>query len=956
MDLSGTTKGTKISKWGRGMIMAKSVDAGSLIYLHKAMGFAHKFIGWDRPFPLSLADYLKREEAKGGAYDHVLIWVPSARFGRHLVAGLFPETATAIHPPRILTPAQYFSIWQESTEGLAGEVERLLAWRAVLAAAHPNQLVKLFPGMAEKGRSEVPLELAGQLVALQDELAELGWSIERVAQAEREETERWEALALLEDSYHEHLSRTVKADPHVVLGRKHVIPEEFIVCRKLIIAGIHNLTMRHERLIADHAAAGMEVEFIWSLPEDLARTLDEFGRPLPDKWGDMELPSKLVQGVFKKFADPRKPIEQVIELADRYGEPVDVLSLVTCEEDIRSCLIETGALQEVEFYNPDGVAMEKGVLGQLLLMHLDWWRSGKLDTLASLLEHPVFQQWCGQQGMDAYRLQKDLSKVRKEHLIVTYRALGADGLVVSEEIRRLRMLAKLMETYLFNDFAKGFLKGIWVLLNRLVENAVGDEENVHGLVEELYEVYGDRLRDNDGMDALRYLLRTRRYYPERSQTERPVSGWLEAAWETAPHLVVLGIPDSKVPGGKSPSSFLGPGLRTALGLPGHLEESAFHALRLRVLLECRERYGRLDLIHYAHNLAEEPTLPSRFLFHAAPGATVDRVRLLLEKVLPEPVPSARFGITYTLPEPAAPNSISASGLRTYLIDPFQYYLRYCNRWQPLEGYPVELDALLFGQLAHSVLEAYGADSTTRHLRESQSIASVLSQNLDTEVLRKFGSSMLVPVQIQVDSLRQRLRHAAKILADLRDDGWEIYETEWNFGKHAEIHIDGLKLSGIIDLILYKESSEEYLIVDYKTSDSSKGARGEHLTGKQKLTGEETLPERYFTQDEKTYRWDDLQLPIYAHALFEARGIEADCAYISLTKAVSNIKFSRFLLTQDELESALRCTRAIIAKIRKGEFPAGSAQGYNEPYLLWFGGDFAQNIACDWKAKHMEVGS
>ena len=62
--------------------------------------------------------------------------------------------------------------------------------------------------------------------------------------------------------------------------------------------------------------------------------------------------------------------------------------------------------------------------------------------------------------------------------------------------------------------------------------------------------------------------------------------------------------------------------------------------------------------------------------------------------------------------------------------------------------------------------------------------------------QRFGGELTLPLVVQFESARQRLRAAAEIEARERQDGWRTERVEWKF----EFPLGGLTVSGKIDRI------------------------------------------------------------------------------------------------------------------------------------------------------------
>ena len=71
-------------------------------------------------------------------------------------------------------------------------------------------------------------------------------------------------------------------------------------------------------------------------------------------------------------------------------------------------------------------------------------------------------------------------------------------------------------------------------------------------------------------------------------------GWLELLWEDAPHLVVTGLNDGRLPETVAGDPFLPEALRARLGLKTNEARFARDAYLLAALTACRTGAGRLD--------------------------------------------------------------------------------------------------------------------------------------------------------------------------------------------------------------------------------------------------------------------------------------------------------------------------------------------------------------------------
>jgi hypothetical protein len=79
-------------------------------------------------------------------------------------------------------------------------------------------------------------------------------------------------------------------------------------------------------------------------------------------------------------------------------------------------------------------------------------------------------------------------------------------------------------------------------------------------------------------------------------------------------------------------------------------------------------------------------------------------------------------------------------------------------------------------------------------------------------------------------------------------------------------------------------------------------------------------EALFELDGKTYRWINLQLPLYTLAMRSTGKANIRVAYFNLAKTLDKSEFARWHdLTEAHLDSAYACAAAVIRRIQAGQF-------------------------------------
>lgn len=929
------------------------------------MDIHRQCLGWDKPFTMAVAERLSLEEP-GGQLDGTMVWVPSARAGRHILSELFSgaeDGNEAFHPPRLLTPVQFEQALQP-VGTLASESLQFLAWKTVVYRASPSQLAALFPVVPEQGRHQWAFSVAEQLKRLRLRLAEDGEDFRSIhAAGPDQDRDRWGVLAHLESAYLEALRGDGLSDPEECFEGRLEASLPLLEYKRLVIAGILNLSKLQEAAARFLQRRGIAIELYLPIPDEELGHFDDWGRPNPDYWQSAPLPPGLVHGAVQRTGDPRDLVDETLALADVYQQQVDALVLGAPDAELTRYTVERSRLTATPMYTPEGKALSATAWGRLLGLLPRGGGDIRLRSLLELLRHALFRKWISNQGCSVAEVERALIKLLKEQMLESVSQLRDPALKPMKAAGVVRDFLKEAEAVLRPKPADArFPDWLWGILQTVSSGIELSEEAgaVLGALEEILqdlqsELDPGRVREEDYWSLLGYLMENRHHYPEREASERPVSGWLELPWERAPHLVVLGLPDRKVPGSDGTDAFLTPRLCEQLKLVGPPENAAFHAFRLRLLLESRKTWGKLDILLPDRGLDDDPELPCRFLFLADESDILERVDLLMSsRSSTETALPAEFGAQLAMPGCPPVERISVTDFRAYLTSPLHYLLERKLRWAAPRELPLELDPMAFGTLAHTVLEQLSATEEGAALSNEKDIRGYLEAALSKVAGEEFGSQPSVPVLIQVNGLRERLHAAASLIAAERRAGWRPVRSEWHFRDDIALSIENVLVSGTIDLVERNEENGRYRIIDYKTSEKAVEAKAAHLTRTNANSAEALFTGTDFEEGGSTWRWKDLQLILYSEAVRIAYGELAEVAYLNLAKARKEIRLSTWTPTEVQSRAGLDCAAAIIRQIREGRFPLGRSARYRDDWLPWFGGDYATGIAPAWRERHMEV--
>jgi len=244
--------------------------------------------------------------------------------------------------------------------------------------------------------------------------------------------------------------------------------------------------------------------------------------------------------------------------------------------------------------------------------------------------------------------------------------------------------------------------------------------------------------------------------------------------------------------------------------------------------------------------------------------------------------------------------------KDYLGCPYRYYLRHRLKLAPLADSADELDGAAFGTLGHQVLGEFGK-SPLAASTDADQIERYLSDELDRQVRQCFGAAPLAAIRVQVEQLRLRLRGFARWQAAWAAQGWQIQCVEASPQEgRAKLLVDGqpMFLRGRIDRIDLLPATGQWIICDYKTSDTATSPEKAHRRG-----GE----------------WIDLQLPLYRHLIagLDIEGLSGETlpqlAYILLPKDAGRIDIAVAEWSAEDLRSADETAADVIRKVRAERF-------------------------------------
>ncbi len=895
---------------------------------------------WNQPPVYAVTERLARGWTGEGPLDlsDTLVVVPTAQAGRRLREALAAYAAgkgQAVFPPRVRMPDQLTSpeIPAAWAPPAASRAELLLAWIETLRSADLSKVREVFPLDPPARDFAWALRLAREFARLQAGLAENGLRMADVAGRAGEdfpEAARWRRLGELEAACDAALATRGLRDPQAVKIAFAAAPTPPAGVRCIVVAGTPDPLPLAVRALSAHAESGVPVEVLVAGPADEAESralFDEWGRPSPPAWASRAFSPPDFERRVRLCADPAAQADVVVSCAVGYGRPGGLLAAGVADPDVLPSLENGLARAGVPAFNPEGRPLRGGALHALLSMLAEL-AGGEpsFASIAALLRCPDVLAWL---GGPSDTMLAELDDLHAKHLPPTLAAARAQVKhpALSRALEEVVKLRARLLSEVFPDNVRAVLTEIFH--DRRFEPArPGDARTIEAanawaavlaeMAAALNHFPGLAAADVWEL-ALRALGDSPRF-DEKPDGAVELQGWLELLWEDAPHLVVAGLNDGRVPDAVVGDAFLPEGLRERLGLKTNAARFARDAYLLHALAACRGAdRGRLDLLVGKVSAAGDPLRPSRLLLQCADADLPTRVAFLFGHAEAErPNPAWRRAWKLTPRADAPIERISVTAFRDYLKCPFRFYLKHGLRMQAVDPHKTELDAMDFGTLCHAALEAMGrADSPVRDSTDAVVLRDFLLAELDRAARRSHGEHPSLPLVVQLESARQRLAKLAEVQARERAEGWVIEHVE----KTINFDLGGLPVRGKIDRIDRHERTGAVRVIDYKTSDKPVNPAVAHVRKPRRAEDLGALPEfaRFGWGGEEAI-WADLQLPLYLEALAGEFGHALACGYFNLPKAAGETGVQLWADYDPGMqEAAMRCARGVAAAVRARRF-------------------------------------
>ncbi len=537
-------------------------------------------------------------------------------------------------------------------------------------------------------------------------------------------------------------------------------------------------------------------------------------------------------------------------------------------------------------------------------------------------------------------------------------------------------------------------------------------QSMIALCEQARALWAGRRRESAAL-ALSFLLLScdkLRCTPKRDvHASLDIMGWRDLPYSAARQLVITAFHDSALPEKWGTEAWLTPHVRQQLQLRSDNNYAAHDAYLLQSILASRQE-GAVHFLLCQQDSQANPLAPSRLFFAITPKEQLPALvqKLFGEQQLPQgnaaeeelplawqyrqiPNPagiplSAETLAKASLADMGEHNPIKAergfspSMLKSFLSCPLRFWLRelYHINTQEQESQKREFNAIDLGNIIHESMESFirrypnyarfasehpelPTEAAQLDITHLAPIREALILCLDSSYQRHYPHESLIPQQLQYKNMQEQIASYAPIQLQLWKEGWYTPCDEDGTllleYKPPNWHWEGYKMNVKIDRIDCREGPHglEMRVIDYKTG-SLENCVKQHLSKIDPDTEElPSLISPHFVEvndkakKPSSYRWTDLQLPLYAAWVEqEYPHAQLSAAYIKLSRKVDdnklllwdeNIRGHAGLFSPDhtQFETAKSWMLGCMQLIREGRcLVSAELMGWDIPYDSLFG--------------------
>lgn len=924
------------------------------------------------PPPKSLsrekANSSRKTSAKPIDLSQTLVVIPSARARRRLLQRLYhlarAQNAPLL-PPKIVTIGSFPEELYENAQPLADPTTRLLTWLAAFQGLPLDERQLFLPRLtASDLRRE--LSFAEQLAELHVRLGTEIRSFRSVHEHLERKPEvgdvaRWGVLSKVQSSYYERLSRLglwdVQAARNVAI-RKQLCQSD----RNIVLVGAVDLSESNRQMLLQ---LGSQVTALIFAPATYSESFDEVGAFRPNVWINHRL---VLPDEWLTFADrPADQAEAVLaslrELNGGYaadqitiGVPDDTI-LPALELALENEGLIARRLEGASFRESPAIRFAEALSKYL--------ERADFSLFAQLIRHPDLYRWLSNQlgdskwlpAVDTFQETYLASKLswlepievpgdEREALTVSkiHAALrtllapfiDSKGKSLAEVSRAWRLVLSQIysrqEIDLEDSASPENRRLVSIMTAQQLDQCLASIEQF--ALQSQASQSGFAISEAESVSPAEALALAISAAPRNGPGDPPnenaieLVGWLDLPLDDAPVLIATAMNEESISSQDPVIPLLPPQLQESLGIGHSQHRQARNNYALALAVQSRKR---VKLICGRHDGDGNPLLISRLLLAEDDDTLVRRVNTFFSfageqarRKWLKPANGWATEQTLTVPKPEQipeQTKLSVTRFRDYIKCPYRFYLNAVLQLEPVRDSLREMDGGAFGSVAHNVLEAFGRHKI-RNSEEPADIRKFLDRQLQREADSFRQQSWFAAVELQLESLRERLHAFAEIQAQHRAEGWEIIAVEKKAEYTWPSSIKPFLITGRIDRV-DRHKDGRLAVWDYKTSDKGTKVNPAHRDG--------------------AGNWVDLQLPLYRYLIESVPEVGADAAkaqrdtlqlgYVLLPRTIKDVAFDKAAWDAEELDTADKLTSEIVSKIQQRVFwpPSPEPPPFSEQY-------------------------
>lgn len=939
-----------------------------------------EFLGWDKPAIELVAEKLLthlNDKKDAAQYRRATVVVPTAESGRRLREYIAEKAGKPILIPNIKQASRLISYEKEYSE-----IQEYAAWIQILNNHIPHEeWPTLFP---TQPRSQLSWShgMGHQLMQLHRKLDEACLSPEQIAinfdkQNNEREATRWSEIA---DIFHKvacQLSEWGFASESKLRQAAFQATVDKLAGQLLIVACLPQMTESFRRLLDAVSQRQGDVHIYIHAPGEYQGKLmrdffhARYGTPLPIWQNEpINIPDEALQVV----ADGGGLTLAALRASEHHTSEQVVLGC--CDASFAPMLHQGFSNAGWTLNMPEGrsfLTSDAGQLvGQLLRAHS---HAPRLHATEALLRNAAMQRSFGFEPKEQLHFNTWLDKEMQEKMTTSTEVLiklaYAQKDTHPEFVEYLRHIEQLLKQMSQLHTLPQALQQLGDSMKRAYTDSL-DERMMEAFALLLQEV-ADTLKKSrifrsaeEVLTLLQSLINQSAakelsmVSTPREQTALDASGWMELPYCRGSKLILCGMHEQCVPERPSVDAFL------PESLCKHYDELPSMSQRL-----ARDSFMLTALLHaYPHNThilvaqaADDgtPIVPSQLLLRypdTQKEQLLSRINNLFTPKAPDTqgVPPGVWKMRTPVEQVVAMEHVSLlkpglespwadlkkhfspSSLASFLTCPLRFWLDKLLGLNPQDGYEegkTALNAAEYGTMLHKVLELTVRDCAAD--MGAEAITEKALAHLETEFSLKYGNSPSMPMLAQKKMQESSLRDFAERHVKDLQEGWEHVYLEHHVEKDGWVMEDDIIFHMTIDRVDRKKKADGsgYLwrIIDYKTGDKKpQDKHQEKLKPEQADLFERFMPDFPLLQKEAkgkkdvetqlcSYRWKELQLPLYAFWLMDTHRIpleDIEVGYYLLPRNKKECKYESWTITQEEMDSAITWVKSAVNQIRAGQ--------------------------------------